>query len=148
MGKLVRGVKGAFGKWAQSVEIVSVQGTEPSPPPILPFEAPSSSGGGDSSSLSSAPFAELSTSRVAAPSACVWMSVREPSGDFMDPVKLQGLLQLHSREVRVRGICSFLTAGEARRDGGTRPLLQTHFPFAFYAFSFNTFFFFERFIFQ
>lgn len=127
MGKLVWGVQRAFGKSALSVEIVSVHGTDTSPPPIIPFEAPSSSHvpqpHGDSSPHPSEPLAELSTSKVA-PSACVWMSVREPSGDFMDPVKLQGLLQLHSREVCVRGTCSFLTAGEARLEEGIRLLLQ------------------------
>ncbi|KAK4289685.1 hypothetical protein Pmani_037361 [Petrolisthes manimaculis] len=37
------------------------------------------------------------------PSACVWVSVREPpQGRFMDPIKLQGLLGLHTNQLEVR----------------------------------------------
>ncbi|XP_042875098.1 putative neural-cadherin 2 [Penaeus japonicus] len=115
LGKLVSGIQRALGKSALKIEIVSVHGTELSPPPLLSFDVPSSSREfqlrSDSSTHSS--FSELSMPK-GAPSSCVWMSVREPSGDFMDPVKLQGLLQLHSREVCVKGTCSLLTAGEAR----------------------------------
>ena len=33
------------------------------------------------------------------PAASVWVSVRDGQGHFMDPVKLQGLLALHARQV-------------------------------------------------
>lgn len=34
-----------------------------------------------------------------APSTCVWVSVRKGTASFMDPVKLQGLLAIHSQKV-------------------------------------------------
>lgn len=33
------------------------------------------------------------------PATCVWLSVLEPKGTYMDPIKLQGLLSLHSQQV-------------------------------------------------
>lgn len=37
------------------------------------------------------------------PSTCVWVSVKDTAARFMDPVKLRGLLALHTREV-----CTFM----------------------------------------
>lgn len=33
------------------------------------------------------------------PSTCVWVSVKNAQGSFMSPVKLQGLLALHTHQV-------------------------------------------------
>ncbi|XP_063879939.1 putative neural-cadherin 2 isoform X2 [Scylla paramamosain] len=45
---------------------------------------------------------ELPDASSARPSTCVWLSVREGRDRFMDPVKLQGLLGLHTHVVEDR----------------------------------------------
>lgn len=36
-----------------------------------------------------------------APSTCVWVSAKDSRGAYLDPVKIQGLLTLHTRQVSV-----------------------------------------------
>lgn len=76
---------------AAKVMIVSVYGmpSTPDTSPILtylnlPFAA---------SHLSAAPLG------TPTPYACVWLSVRQAAGGFMDPVKLNGLLSLNQNLV-------------------------------------------------
>lgn len=101
LGRLLRGVVGAVGGESSRVEVVSVYGRLPAPGQPKPFSfsdvssrrPPSEPSSGGPSALQRPP---------PAPSACVWLSVREEGGAYMDPIKLQGLLELHSRKVRVR----------------------------------------------
>ncbi|XP_071534244.1 putative neural-cadherin 2 [Panulirus ornatus] len=56
-----------------------------------------------------------------ASSARVWVSVREaPRGSFMDPVKLQGLLALHSHQLGEATNLTVVMAAPATGPGGTR----------------------------
>lgn len=35
------------------------------------------------------------------PTTCVWVSVRKEGGDYVDPIKLAGILELHAYKVRM-----------------------------------------------
>ncbi|XP_069983512.1 putative neural-cadherin 2 [Penaeus vannamei] len=98
LGRLLRGVVGAVGGESSRVEVVSVYGRLPAPGQPKPFSfsdvssrrPPSEPSSGGPSALQRPP---------PAPSACVWLSVREEGGAYMDPIKLQGLLELHTRKI-------------------------------------------------
>ncbi|XP_037789373.1 putative neural-cadherin 2 [Penaeus monodon] len=98
LGRLLRGVAGAVGGEASRVEVVSVYGRLPAPGQPKPFSfsdvssrtPPSAPSSGRPSTLQRPP---------PPPSACVWLSVRDEGGAYMDPIKLQGLLELHSRKL-------------------------------------------------
>ncbi|XP_064120596.1 putative neural-cadherin 2 [Macrobrachium nipponense] len=51
-----------------------------------------------SSSSSSSSFSSEDTAR-SVPAVSVWLAVRNKTGDFMNPVKLKGLLSLHKRQL-------------------------------------------------
>lgn len=95
LGSLLQGVLTVVGEADHTVEVVSVYGdfdhthTASLPPATASTPAP------PTSSTSTATF----SSGAGVPSACVWVSVRDDKGSFMDPVKLQGLLGLHSSQV-------------------------------------------------
>ncbi|XP_071534107.1 uncharacterized protein [Panulirus ornatus] len=90
--------------------------TSPTPPAATPTDGPTTSSlphrrisapsSGDSSPDGTHVPAALKSpapvrlpAKDAPPSTCVWVSVREDHGGFMDPVKLQGLLALHSPQL-------------------------------------------------
>ncbi|XP_037788849.1 neural-cadherin-like isoform X2 [Penaeus monodon] len=97
LGRLVQGILRAVGEDAHVVEVVSVHDALRPP---FPLDAPPNA---TSTFFQTPPpsFVSPATfpSDASARSACVWVSVREAMGGFIDPVKLQGLLQLHSAEV-------------------------------------------------
>ncbi|XP_071534217.1 putative neural-cadherin 2 [Panulirus ornatus] len=135
LGRLVRGVSQVVGG---VVEVISVQAYEehprhsdlhyprlddinhypaarPTAPPVNkaslqpPLSTHASPGGGEEEA------------RRHSPSTCVWVSVREsPSGGFMDSVKLQGLLALHSRLLEAATNLTVVMAAPATGPGGTR----------------------------
>ncbi|XP_063588745.1 neural-cadherin-like [Penaeus indicus] len=98
LGRLVEGILRAVGEDAHVVEVVSVHDARRPPFPLdVPPNATSTFFQTPPPSFVSP---ATSSSDASARSACVWVSVREAMGGFIDPVKLQGLLQLHSAEVR------------------------------------------------
>ncbi|XP_042876208.1 putative neural-cadherin 2, partial [Penaeus japonicus] len=100
LGRLVQGILHAVGEDAHVVEVVSVHDAHRPPFPHESlanvtsafFQTPPPS-------FVSPARSSSSSSDVPVPSACVWVSVKEALGSFIDPVKLQGLLQLHSAKV-------------------------------------------------
>ncbi|KAK8742466.1 hypothetical protein OTU49_001895, partial [Cherax quadricarinatus] len=61
------------------------------------------------------------------PSTCVWVSVREDTGRFMDPVKLQGLLGLNTRLLEEKTRLTVVVEDAAARSaGGQDPLQELH----------------------
>nr|XP_027235811.1 putative neural-cadherin 2 [Penaeus vannamei] len=96
LGRLVEGILRAVGEDAHVVEVVSVHDARRPP---FPLDAPPNA----TSTFFQTPPSFVSpatpSSDASARAACVWVSVREAMGGFIDPVKLQGLLQLHSAEV-------------------------------------------------
>lgn len=101
LGRLVQGILHAVGEDAHVVEVVSVHDAHRPPFPHESlanvtsafFQTPPPS-------FVSPARSSSSSSDVPVPSACVWVSVKEALGSFIDPVKLQGLLQLHSAKVQ------------------------------------------------
>lgn len=84
LGTLLKAVGEALGEPGNTVEVVSLYAGEsghPSsqPPPLA----------------STDPVSPLSV----LPSAWVWVSAKDAHGRFMNPLKLQGLLALHTRQV-------------------------------------------------
>lgn len=75
LGRLVDGVAKAVDTNPSAVEVVSVYSCPQPHAPVLTPVAGSTS------------------------TSCVWMSVREPHGPYMNPIKFQGLLALHSQQV-------------------------------------------------
>ncbi|CAL4133360.1 unnamed protein product, partial [Meganyctiphanes norvegica] len=93
LGRLIDNVRTILGDPHNVVQVVSVYGVQDSPTPTQEAELMKSLGNGveeaDAVSALSSP-----------PSACVWLSVREPKGDYMDAIKLQGLLALHTPQLK------------------------------------------------
>ncbi|KAK8742315.1 hypothetical protein OTU49_001796, partial [Cherax quadricarinatus] len=90
LGRVMEGVLRAVGDAAHTVQVVSMYPYGGQIHPDHP--QPSSS------------TADLTHSRPRATtptvhSACVWVSVKKERGDFMDPVKLKGLMALHSHQI-------------------------------------------------
>ncbi|KAK8742325.1 hypothetical protein OTU49_001806, partial [Cherax quadricarinatus] len=111
LGRVVEGVLMAVGGEApHTVEVVSVYAHSDRPHPHYAHtQHPSHPSGFSSASSRPLPHAthvwsahwRSASGQVAAStttSACVWVSVKEAAGTFMDPVKLQGLLALHSAQ--------------------------------------------------
>nr|XP_045589087.1 neural-cadherin-like [Procambarus clarkii] len=110
LGRLVEGILKAVGEGTHTVEVVSVYGHPHYAPPHYhhhhyyhhhhhpsPHAAHS-----PPTALEDGTEARQHPPRVAdtlPPSACVWVSVRDQRGVFMDPIKLHGLLGLHSRQL-------------------------------------------------
>ncbi|XP_071536735.1 putative neural-cadherin 2 isoform X2 [Panulirus ornatus] len=92
LGSLLQGVLTVVGETDHTVEVVSVYGDS-----YTTFHPPATA------STSTPPTSPTSTATflpgAGLPSACVWVSVRDAQGSFMDPVKLQGLLGLHSSQL-------------------------------------------------
>ncbi|XP_071513597.1 uncharacterized protein [Panulirus ornatus] len=89
LGTLIEAVMHVLRREAEAVEIISVHGLpDLSTPPVPISHRPSSSSSSDTS---------LVVPVMPAPPhlACVWLSVKQIGGSFMDPVKLHGLLALH-----------------------------------------------------
>lgn len=103
---MVEGILRAVGEDAHVVEVVSVHDARRPP---FPLDAPPNA----TSTFFQTPPSFVSpatpSSDASARAACVWVSVREAMGGFIDPVKLQGLLQLHSAEVRRPEVSFFLS---------------------------------------
>ncbi|KAG7157799.1 putative Neural cadherin-like 1, partial [Homarus americanus] len=79
-----------------TVQVVSVYGHHPH---ALTDSSTSSSNTFSSSTPSSTrEGGQLKDVPLPRPSTCVWLSVKEATGRFVDPVKLQGLLNLHTRQ--------------------------------------------------
>ena len=76
LGRLISGVAKAMNTNPDAIEVVSV------------YSCPQTR----TASHSTAP----ATTTL---STCVWMSVREPQGPYMNPIKFQGLLALHTEQV-------------------------------------------------
>ncbi|KAK7071828.1 hypothetical protein SK128_016924 [Halocaridina rubra] len=101
LGKLLKSVQEVLGQDAATskVEVVSVYGSQRSPETSqMP---PSSKESSSSSSKNGRGHPGLRDSAIthSVPSACVWVSAKENGDMFMDAIKLQGLLALHSRKV-------------------------------------------------
>lgn len=107
LGTLTEAVKKVVGRKGDRVEVVSVYGI-PSPsssshthskiPDSVPDTHldPSSS----TSIFPPPPPGELST-----PHTCIWVSVKQSDGKFLDPIKLHGLLSLNIHRVSVILLC-------------------------------------------
>ncbi|XP_071513389.1 putative neural-cadherin 2 isoform X2 [Panulirus ornatus] len=80
LGTLTEAVKQVLGRAAQAVEIVSVYGLTSDPG-------------------TNPPHLRSNVGPTSPPFACVWLSVRQTSGSFMDPVKMHGLLALHLQQL-------------------------------------------------
>ncbi|XP_071513351.1 uncharacterized protein [Panulirus ornatus] len=91
LGTLTEAVMQAVGREADAVEIVSVYG--------LPEQSITLDPAFQRSSLSDASISSFAPAPAPPPLACVWLSVRQKGGSFMDPVKLHGLLALHLQQV-------------------------------------------------
>ncbi|XP_045130294.1 putative neural-cadherin 2 isoform X1 [Portunus trituberculatus] len=105
LGRLVTGVAKAMGTNANSVEVVSVHSC-PQP------------------RTSSRRRAVASTSSL---STCVWMSVQEAHGTYMNPIKFQGLLALHSVQVEAMTNLTILTEGPSIAAEGDVEHFMHHF---------------------
>ncbi|XP_050716089.1 putative neural-cadherin 2 isoform X2 [Eriocheir sinensis] len=91
LGSLLKGVKKVLEEPDSKVEVVSVYGGCAPPPaasPSLPPTAPPAT-----------PQDTPPATPPATPSTCVWVSVRDTQGSYMNAVKLQGLLALHTRQL-------------------------------------------------
>ncbi|XP_071534242.1 putative neural-cadherin 2 [Panulirus ornatus] len=88
LGRVLEGVLRVVGEAAHTVQVLSVY-THPLHTPYSP-----------NASEPPPPTPSLRGKwMIHAPSACVWVSVRGEDGGFMDPVKLHGLLALHSKQL-------------------------------------------------
>nr|XP_027239505.1 neural-cadherin-like [Penaeus vannamei] len=96
LGRLVRAVRRALGDPALDVEVVSVYGDDGAPSDAFrALHSPS-----PSSLVAGAGGQMASPVTVAAPAwTCVWVGVRKGPLDYMDPVKLHGLLDLHTPQL-------------------------------------------------
>ncbi|XP_069159473.1 uncharacterized protein [Procambarus clarkii] len=107
LGGVIEAIRRVVGESSHTVDVVSVYGHPHNPPPHTTSDTLQ----GDHTVVASSSFApdgdrefdagefEGSWSR---PSSCVWVSVREAGGGFMDPVKLQGLLALNTGQLEER----------------------------------------------
>ncbi|XP_064095252.1 LOW QUALITY PROTEIN: putative neural-cadherin 2 [Macrobrachium nipponense] len=90
LGTFTSGISKILKEPHDAIEIVSVYGHPTFDPTFtMAFQIPPATT--PLESYGSAAFAQPTP----APFACVWVSIKEPKGRFMDPVKLQGLLALH-----------------------------------------------------
>lgn len=78
LGRVVEGVSRVVGGALHEVEVISVQSHQ---------------------SVSAGDTSTTPQQDHKSPAATVWVSVRDGRGRLMDPVKLQGLLALHARQV-------------------------------------------------
>ncbi|XP_064093764.1 putative neural-cadherin 2 isoform X1 [Macrobrachium nipponense] len=100
LGNLTDSMKKIFGDSIQSLEIVSIYDVsfpKASPQVQKPFTSSSSSW--YTLSLSSPQRNSSLAQTNPQPATCVWVSVQERGGTYMNPVKLQGILGLHSDEL-------------------------------------------------
>ncbi|XP_042888100.1 putative neural-cadherin 2 [Penaeus japonicus] len=123
LGRLVRGVAGAAGRRNHPRRRGrSVYGAPPPAPGVaLLLARPSALLRGVSEvTVRRASLRPASPVRLLAPppapSTCVWLSVRTEGGAFMDPVRLQGLLELHSRKISEATQLA-VAMNECRRNG-------------------------------
>lgn len=82
LGTLLKVARDSLGEAGSTIEVVSVYAGD--------------SGHQSKPSLAPAAPTPLPTAR---PSACVWVSARDAQRRFMNPLKLQGLLALHTSQV-------------------------------------------------
>ncbi|XP_037789239.1 neural-cadherin-like [Penaeus monodon] len=96
LGRLVQAVRKALGDPALDVEVVSVYGDDGAPSAAFSALHPPSP-----NSLVAGPGGQMASPvTVAAPAwTCVWVGVRKGPLDYMDPVKLHGLLDLHTPQL-------------------------------------------------
>ncbi|XP_064106311.1 putative neural-cadherin 2 [Macrobrachium nipponense] len=103
LGRLLEAFQEILGDALYSVDVLSIyddtaQGP-PSHPPSLHASVSSSPGyvlSSPNPSSASVPAHESASSR---PSTCVWISVRDGQGKYMNPVKLQGIIGLNSKKL-------------------------------------------------
>lgn len=91
LGSLLKEVKKVLKEPSSDVEVVSVYGGCAPPLAASPSLSPAAP-----------PATPQDTAPVpvpVTPSTCVWVSVRDTQGSYMNAVKLQGLLALHTRQV-------------------------------------------------
>ncbi|KAG7168236.1 Neural-cadherin-like 10, partial [Homarus americanus] len=123
LGRVIQGVLRVVGEAAHTVEVVSVY-THPDPTHLddahldhndaghtHPYHTP-----GSASIFTNTPTRSQHW-MTHAPSACVWVNVRESQGGFMDPIKLQGLLALRSHQVEAA--TNLTVVAEAPSSGGS-----------------------------
>ncbi|XP_042206047.1 putative neural-cadherin 2 [Homarus americanus] len=127
LGRVIQGVLRVVGETAHTVEVVSVY-THPDPahldhprpqhPPYIP--ASTTPTRQHPQVPRDTPEGWLSDPQHA-PSACVWVSVRETPAGFMDPVKLQGLLALHAQQLEeATNLTVVVEAPTSGSNGGVR----------------------------
>nr|XP_045604889.1 putative neural-cadherin 2 [Procambarus clarkii] len=127
LGRLVAELLRLVGEQDHIVDVISVydlQDAHHHPRPSDTPTIPSSS----TASFSSAPTASSASQQAIfgeTPSACVWLTVRSlreggPGGSFMNPVKLQGLLGLHSRQLEAATNLTVLVGEPASWSSGPR----------------------------
>ncbi|XP_066968094.1 putative neural-cadherin 2 [Macrobrachium rosenbergii] len=104
LGRLLEAFREILGDALYSVDVLSIYDDTaketPLHPPSLHAAVSSSSPGNILSSpnpsSASVPARESASSQ---PSTCVWVSVREGQGGYMNPVKLQGIIGLNSKKL-------------------------------------------------
>ncbi|XP_068212828.1 putative neural-cadherin 2 [Palaemon carinicauda] len=109
LGRLINSISEILDNSIQSVEIVSIYDvTNATISPSLPSHFTSQKTSSEvippsSSTSSSSPSSSQHNVTVAqpepTPATCVWISVLEKEGRYMNPVKMQGLLGLHSNRL-------------------------------------------------
>ncbi|KAK4295368.1 hypothetical protein Pmani_032058, partial [Petrolisthes manimaculis] len=97
LGTLTEAVRKVVGRTGDKIEVVSVYGI-PSPSSShthsnFPNPAPDSSSD-PSTSTPLFPHTQPSPGELSTPHTCVWVSVKQADGKFLDPIKLHGLLSL------------------------------------------------------
>ncbi|XP_068213121.1 putative neural-cadherin 2 [Palaemon carinicauda] len=100
LGSLIDSVKEIFGDTIQSLEIVSIYDVSiPKSSLQSPEAFASPSPSWYTVSLSTSQRNNSVAQSSSQPATCVWVSVLERGGNYMNPVKLQGILGLHFDEL-------------------------------------------------
>nr|XP_045606773.1 putative neural-cadherin 2 [Procambarus clarkii] len=123
LGRVIQGVLRVVGEAAHTVEVVSVYTHRDRSRPHHPTHS--------SPYTSPRPHAiHVTTTNWVRPisqasSACVWVSVREqPAESFMDPIKLLGLLALHSHQIEAATNLKVVIESPTTGSGGGADGLQ------------------------
>ncbi|XP_069945504.1 putative neural-cadherin 2 isoform X2 [Cherax quadricarinatus] len=123
LGKVTEAVRSVVGDAGHTVDVVSVYGYQQQSRQAGPQEAPHAAPPLPPGSQFDAEIDKASE----LPSTCVWVSVREDTGRFMDPVKLQGLLGLNTRLLEEKTRLTVVVEDAAARSaGGQDPLQELH----------------------
>ncbi|XP_066955765.1 LOW QUALITY PROTEIN: putative neural-cadherin 2 [Macrobrachium rosenbergii] len=100
LGRLIEAVSAAVEEEVKNIEVTSVYDFTDQ---ATPFRGPKSFSAVASFSSSSSPYSSWHAPPppwpLSPPSTCVWISVKEKGGRFINPVKLQGILGLHSGQL-------------------------------------------------